>query len=247
MHQQEKKISLQFQELYELEEKLNYKFKNKELLITALTHKSFSNENRDAKDNERLEFLGDSVLSLVISDYLIDQFPNFSEGDLSKLKSKLVSKTTLSKVARRIDLGKYLFLGKGEEKTGGRKKSSILANTLEATIGSLYKDAGFEKAKNIVILLFSKELEDILKGKKDYKSILQEYTQSNFGCIPKYRIIREIGPEHEKTYFVEVFIKEKSYGIGKGKKIKLAEQMAAKIALKKLKVNFSLSSQHKAF
>lgn len=224
--------------LKELEKILDYRFKNKNLLQEAFTHKSYLNESKrqEGKDNERLEFLGDAVLDLVISEQLMIQNPLFPEGDLSKMKSKMVSERALERVSRRMNLGKFLFLGKGEELTGGREKASLLADSLEAIIAAIYIDGGFASAKRFTMLAFSPEFESLDQSKElqDFKTELQEYCQREFDTLPKYNVLKEIGPDHKKIFEVEISIKGKLLGSGKGRSKKEAEQQSARKALEKL-------------
>lgn len=224
--------------LKELEKILDYRFKNKNLLQEAFTHKSYLNESKrqEGRDNERLEFLGDAVLDLVISEQLMIQNPLFPEGDLSKMKSKMVSERALERVSRRMNLGKFLFLGKGEELTGGREKASLLADSLEAIIAAIYIDGGFASAKRFTMLAFSPEFESLDQSKElqDFKTELQEYCQREFDTLPKYNVLKEIGPDHKKIFEVEISIKGKLLGSGKGRSKKEAEQQSARKALEKL-------------
>jgi ribonuclease-3 len=223
-----------------LENKLDYKFKNRILLKESLTHPSF--QKRSLKDkktnNQRLEFLGDSVLDLVVTGYLYRSFPSFSEGKLTKIKSVIVSKDILAKWANNLSLGKYIILGKGEDSTGGRKKLSILADCFEALLGAIYLDGGLQRTKKIISLFIKKETELIIKGKQgeDYKTLLQEISQKKIKCLPEYFLIKEKGPDHKKIFCIEVRLKKIAYGSGIGENKKEAEQEAAQNALKKLKV-----------
>jgi len=216
-----------------------HRFKDPELLERALTHKSFANENRVPAHNERLEFLGDAVLGLVISEHLIKNCPDSSEGDLSRLRASIVSEPALAAVARRIGLGSFLLLGKGEELTGGRDKDSLLANCLEALIASIYLDAGNTAVEKFVIRFF----EEIIKktctagSTLDYKTELQELCQERLKQLPEYRIVSETGPDHQKQFEVELSVKGEVCGHGIGKSKKEAEQRAAKEALKKLRID----------
>ena len=209
------------------------------MLIAALTHKSYLNEARGSEktDNERLEFLGDAVLDLVVSEYLVHAFPDAAEGELSKLRSRLVSGKTLSRVAKRIGLGDLLRLGRGETKTQGHSKPSILADALEAIFAAVYLDGGHEAAARCVKAVFSEELAscDQTLAKGDYKTDLQELCQREFEMLPHYRTIRETGPDHEKMFEVEILIHGDHYGVGVGKSKKEAEQLAAKQALEKVR------------
>ncbi len=221
-----------------LESKMGYSFKDKGLLREAITHKSYFHENMDKciSYNERLEFLGDSVLELVIGDYLFGSFPEYTEAELSKLRAYIVQEHTLSDVALRIGLGDFLLLGKGEESTGGREKSSVLADALEALIGAIYLDGGLKKARSFIHRFFKDIIPTMgMKGLRfDFKTELQEKAQAIFGVLPRYTITSETGPEHEKTFEVVVFIKDMVYGSGRGKSKKEAAQHAAEVALKKM-------------
>jgi ribonuclease III len=221
----------------ELQAQLGYRFRKLDLLLEAVTHKSYLNEIRDPsrKDNERLEFLGDAVLDLAVSEHLTDIYPSSSEGELSKMKSRLVSERALAKVARRVHLGRYLLLGRGEELTQGREKSSILADGLEAIIAAIYLDGGFITAKVFILKAFTEEIENLShpKGPLDYKTELQEYCQREFDTLPQYRVLREIGPDHEKTFEVELVVRGEACGVGQGRSKKEAEQQAAREALEK--------------
>lgn len=224
----------------DLEVKLGYIFNNKELLHEALTHKSYYHENPDkAKGyNERLEFLGDSVLGLIIVDYLFSLNNKLAESTMAKMKSYLVKEGILSEIAKSFSLGKYLRLGKGEELTGGRTKRSVLANAMEALIGAIYIDGGLEVIKKIILnKLYADKLEIVLSSGEfqDFKTELQELTQHVFGLVPEYKVLKEEGKEHEKLFTIEVYIGNKLYGVGVGKNKKEAESQAAKEALKRLK------------
>jgi ribonuclease III len=220
------------------EKKLKYRFKNRNLLKRALTHKSYANElHMPAEEhNERTEFLGDAVLELSISHLLMESFPQYPEGDLSKLRAAIVNEQQLAEVARTIELGNFLFLGKGEDQTGGRDKPSLLSDAFEAVLGAIYLDRGFKKAKKVVTHHFKTTI--IMVGAddfiKDYKTRLQEESQGLFRSIPQYRLVNEIGPDHNKIFEINLFIKNKLYGIGRGTSKKAAEQSAAKEALEKI-------------
>lgn len=222
----------------DLQKKISYHFKNIGLLREALTHKSYVNENPELnlKDNERLEFLGDAVLDLAISTSLIMNFPDFQEGELSRFKSMVVSEASLAKIAARLDLGRFLFLGKGEEQTGGREKESLLANALEAIIAAVYLDGGLEPADEFIRMTFSDEISMIVKEgiSLDYKTDLQEYCQAQGLPLPVYKVSRETGPDHKKIFEIELLIRDQVFGIGIGRSKKDAEQKAAKEALKHL-------------
>jgi len=219
--------------LHELEERLNYHFKNKELLEEALTHKSCKKDF----NNERLEFLGDAVLDLVVGEYLFKRFANLPEGDLSKLRASLVNEKGFEKLAKLLDLGKFVFISQAEENNNGRKKASILANGFEALMGAIYLESGLEKVKEIVLDLFNKAYKkiDLNSVFKDYKTTLQELTQAKYGVIPVYKVIKESGPDHNKEFTVEISINDKVIDTAKGKSKKEAQQKVAKKALLKLK------------
>jgi ribonuclease-3 len=220
----------------ELTWKISYQFKNLELLNQALTHKSYIHEYSfsPSASNERLEFLGDTVLGLIIGQKLFITYPEHSEGELSVLKAAVVNELQLARVARELELGSYLLLGKGEELTGGREKDSLLADAYEALLGAIFLDGGIEKAKSSVLLQFSGIFQDLMeKGATfDFKTRLQEITQDQFKIIPNYSVINEWGPDHEKTFEVQVSIKNKIYSSGLGKTKKEAEQKAAAEAIK---------------
>lgn len=220
-----------------LAERLGYRFRAPSLLEKALTHKSYLNEAPDSSrgDNERLEFLGDAVLDLVISESFLSRFPEAPEGELSKLKAKTVSEAALSRVARRLDLGHALVLGRGEELTGGRDKPSLLADALEAVIAAVYLDGGFDAARQVVLMTFV-DVFDNLTGPEtsDYKTELQEFCQREFSALPVYRVLSETGPDHHKRFDVELSIRGTVSGAGTGRSKKEAEQQAAKEALAKI-------------
>jgi len=223
------------QELACLQKQIGYTFRDISLLNKALTHKSYVNENsQPLKDNERFEFLGDSVLDLIVSGYMIKAFPDFSEGTLSKIRAAVVNESCLTELARQIDLGKYLLLGKGEESSGGREKNSLLANAYEALAGAVYFDSDLETALNIYLPVLEKEIAKYAETARfrDHKSELQEYTQTHFNGIPNYKIVNERGPAHAKEFEVVVLVQEIIRGRGNGKSKKEAEQAAAQSALK---------------
>ncbi len=208
--------------------------------MEALTHKSYVNERRDSagKHNERLEFLGDAVLSLIMSDYLARRYPELSEGALSKLKAKLVSEVSLANAARKLDLGARLKLGRGEELSNGRDKASLLADALEAIIAAVYLDGGFEASRNFTIEVLTDELRHIdalqeKPGEDDYKTRFQEWCQKRYELLPRYVIVRETGPDHQKLFEVEVQVNDKVLGVGRGRSKKEAEQEAAQRALER--------------
>lgn len=216
----------------------SYRFKNPALLHEALTHKSHVNERKEPvlKHNERLEFLGDAVLSLIISDHLASLFPHFTEGALSKLKAKLVSESSLAKAAKRLDLGARLQLGRGEELSKGREKSSLLADALEAMIAAVYLDGGLEASRSFTLDALQEELSQVESqqakpGGDDYKTRFQEWCQKRYDALPRYVMVKESGPDHHKLFEVEAQIDGKAVGTGRGHSKKEAEQMAAQRAL----------------
>ncbi len=222
--------------LGELIEKLGYHFQNIHLLNESLTHSSYANENKkkNIKYNERLEFLGDAVLSIVISDYLYNHLSTLQEGELTKIRASIVCEPSLAKCSIAMDIGKYLLLGKGEELTGGRKRISILADAFEAIIGAIYLDGGLEKVREFILKSLKTTIDDAIQGRvfKDYKTNLQEIIQSENTEKLVYEVINEEGPDHNKTFYVHVKIGSQIVGKGSGKSKKEAEQNAAKEALK---------------
>lgn len=222
--------------LDKLEEAIGYSFQKKALLTQAMTHSSYSNEKRarHLSSNERLEFLGDAVLELISSEYLFEKHPEMPEGDLTKTRARMVCEPALAFCAKEINLGDYLFLGKGEELTGGRDRDSVTSDGLEALIGAIYLDGGFANAKEFVLSYVMKDTE----RKQlffDSKTILQEMVQSNFEGEIAYHLIGEEGPDHNKSFTVEVLMGDCILGKGTGKSKKAAEQQAAFEAIMKLK------------
>jgi ribonuclease-3 len=223
-------------ELAELEKKLGTSFVNKTLLDQSLTHSSYGHEKK-VSDNERLEFLGDAILKLVISEYLYHKFPERMEGDLTKIRATVISDDTLSKISRRLNLGDYLLLSANEKRTGGMRRKSNLANVFEALIGAVFLDAGIGKSRELILGLLVAEVDKVSKAGyiRDYKSALQEYTQKQKWELPHYRVIKEAGPKHRRVFWMEVRVKGRKYGTGRGRNKKEAEQRAAMHALGKLK------------
>ncbi|MBR6510255.1 MAG: ribonuclease III [Clostridia bacterium] len=217
----------------EFEKKLGYTFKNPNLLLNALTHSSYANETRNGiSSNERLEFLGDSVLSVIVSDYIFKEFSKIPEGELTKLRASLVCEKSLCGFSRELNLGKYLKLGKGEDKGGGRERDSILADAFEAVLAAIYLDGGMEEARRHVMRFILPELEQTDDEVfKDYKTALQEIIQRNPEESVTYTLKGESGPDHDKVFEVQVHLNSNVIGEGKGKSKKRAEQMAAKQAL----------------
>jgi len=225
-----------FQQFYELEDIIDYHFKDKRLLKLALTHSSYANEHRmkRSENNERVEFLGDAVLELIISDYLFRTYKTQNEGKLTKLRSSLVCEYTLAMCAKDISLGKYLFLSKGEDMTGGRERDSILSDAFESVIGAIYLDRGFEQARIFVEKYLLQDVEDKTLF-YDAKTILQEIAQKEAGRSVEYQLIGETGPDHCKEFTVVVHFGDRTLCTGTGKTKKAAEQMAAYESIKKLK------------
>lgn len=221
-----------------LEERLAFVFPEPHLAVSAVTHKSYANEHKehDGKDNERLEFLGDAVVDLAISHRLMERFPHASEGELSKLRALIVNEDGLAKIARSINLGQLLMLGRGEELTGGREKSSVLADAFEAVLGAVYLAGGHLAVMQIVDRLFADALEAVAQGRYglDYKTKLQEEAQLKLKVAPRYKVVSEKGPDHEKTFEVEVNAGETICARAFGKSKKEAEQAAAREALVQL-------------
>jgi ribonuclease III len=222
----------------ELEDKLNIHFTDKALLKQAFIHRSYLNEDKSTKtSNERLEFLGDSVLSVLTSHFLYEKFPQFPEGTLTNIRSGLVKTKTLATVAAKLGLGDLLFLSKGEEESGGRKNTSLLADCFEAFLGAMFLDQGMDTCRLYLtqnLFPYAQELVDN-KAYIDYKSHLQELVQEHSKESPVYRVVRSEGPDHDKTFWIEVLSEKKPLGAGKGKSKQEAEQAAAADALEKLK------------
>jgi ribonuclease III len=226
--------------LNDLERRLSYRFQNIELLDNALVHSSFVNENPDftLQDNERLEFLGDAVLELCVSTLLMQKYPEFTEGQLSKLRAAVVNEPPLSELARMFHLGDFILLGKGEENSGGRMKNSILANSFEAVMAAIYLDCGFdytcEYIKNLFEPLIDKEGTKSLIS-RDFKTLLQEICQNRFKIIPQYTIVDEQGPDHDKRFEVRLIVGDGITAAATGKSKKEAEQRAAQKAMEIMK------------
>lgn len=222
--------------LQELENKIGVSFLNKILLNQSLTHSSFGNEKK-VPDNERLEFLGDAVLKLVISEYLYNKFPTHAEGELTKIRAVVISDETLAKIGKRYYVGDYILLNANEKKSGGQKRKSNIANAIEALIGAVYLDAGIGKVRDLIIEFLREEIEIVshVDYIRDYKSTLQEYTQKRKWDLPRYRVIKESGPRHRRVFWMEVKIKGRRYGVGRGANKKESEQKAASMALKRVK------------
>jgi len=217
----------------QLEKRLDYTFKNKQLIIEALTHKSY----KKPYNNERLEFLGDAVLDLVVGEYLFKKFPKSDEGILSKIRASLVNESGFTLLAREINLGSYIYLSLAEENNNGRDKPSLLSNAFEAVIGAVYLEAGLQTVKEISIKLLEEchPKIDLQTLSKDYKTALQELTQATHGVTPNYEMLGSSGPDHKKEFEIAVILDNKTIASARGKSKKDAQQKAAKIALEKLK------------
>ncbi len=225
-------------ELADFQKTLGVRFRSAELLNTALSHKSFVNElPQQLENNEKLEFLGDSVLGLVVSDILYNQKIYLKEGSLARIKSYVVSESTLYKVGKEVDIQKYVLIGRGEEKSGGRHRKALISDCLEAVIGAYYLDAGFRRSAKLVRRMFYKEIIEVEKNRheKDYKSILQEFSQKQFRTVPQYSVVDTKGPDHRRKYYITVKVHKKTYGPGIGVSKKEAEQQVAYLALKQMR------------
>ena len=216
-----------------LQEDLGYIFSDPALLLRALTHVSYERKKQDSH-NEVLEFLGDAVLALAISDLLIRRYPARNEGDLSRLRAALVNSSALAEKATALNLGPLLRLGKGEERSGGRTKPSILAGAFEAVLGAIYEDGGYAPCNRLVERYFAADLKDKKLGQQDYKTRLQEISQMLFRAPPVYRLVSESGPDHDKCFVTEIAVGGKVLGSGRGKTKKQSEQEAAEKALEEL-------------
>ena len=224
-----------------LQQAIGYRFRDRGLLEHAMTHTSRANEDVSGgvRDNESMEFLGDAVLGFVVADVLFRDFPEFDEGQKSKMKASLVSTATLAQQAERLDLGEHMLLGRGEEKTGGRRKQALLADSYEALIAAIYLDGGVEPARAFIVREFGPLIAEARRtgvSDRDYKSALQELLQSRELPLPEYRLVGSIGPDHRKLFHVEVIVKGERIGDATGRSKKEAEQEAARAALEKLRI-----------
>ena len=223
-----------------LQRNIDYRFHNTQLFTQSLTHRSYLHQGKEeGEDNERMEFLGDSVIELAVSHILLTRFPHITEGGLSKTRAVLVKETPLASLARKVGLGETLLLGRGEEETGGREKDSILAGAIEALAAAVYLDGGYEEAFRVIEKLYTPLLED-MKGElldPDFKTRLQEYTQKHLNSTPDYIVTDEEGPDHDKIFEVVISVGGKTYGMGRGRSKKEAEQRAAEEALRSLQEN----------
>ena len=217
----------------ELEKLINYCFKDTAILKEALTHKSYSGEHKAVHHNERLEFLGDSILGAIVANYIYCRCPWSEEGVLSKIKSNLVSRHNLYLWAKKLDLGRFMRLGHGELATGGRQRESLVSNAMEAVIGAVYLDGGYPAAEKVVLPWV--RTQELKQDSGDYKSRLQEFIQKRTRSVPDYEVLQTVGPEHDKIFTVAVSLDGKRLGVGKGRNKKLAEQDAARDAYRHIK------------
>jgi len=220
-------------ELEALQKRLGYQFKDQNLIIEALTHKS----SKQPYNNERLEFLGDAVLDLIVGEYLYHEFKEVAEGELSKLRASLVNEKSFEKLARLLHLGEHIYISMAEENNNGREKSSLLSNAFEAIIGALYLEAGLEKARALATALMEEAYPKIDMDAifRDHKTTLQELTQAHFGMTPEYRLVRSFGPDHKKEFEIAVSVRGNDLAVASGKSKKEAQQKAAMIALEILR------------
>jgi ribonuclease III len=227
-------------ELHVLEKEIGITFKDASLLKQVFIHSSYSNENPEYANmnNERLEFLGDSVLNFVISVKIYQEFPSLPEGKLTEIRVSLIREETLAQMASDLDLGIYMYLGKGEETTGGRGRQTNLADTLEALIGALFLDQGLSKTREFILRQFDTQLSAITSDTiaTNYKSMLQEFTQAEYSMLPRYQLGKETGPDHAKNFTIKVMLGDRVLGTGSGKSKKAAEMEAACKACEKLKI-----------
>lgn len=226
---------------HEFARKLHLDFRDSLLLIRALTHRSYLNEHPEAiEDNERLEFLGDAVLDFLVGAWLYNRFPEMPEGNLTRLRSALVRTENLAQFAKNIELGKAIFLGHGEEEGGGRERPALLCGAFEALIGAIYLDAGIQKVQEFIAPMLEEAVNRILKANKDKdpKSVLQEWAQAQGLGTPSYRTVAASGPDHAKTFEIEVYIGDKPYGRGVGQSKQAAAKAAAELALRSLRLEY---------
>ncbi len=226
------------EELSTLEKKLEYSFRDTDIISQALVHSSYANEKgqKNLVSYERLEFLGDAVLQLIISDFLFAKYTHFPEGELTKLRSRIVCEATLVECAKHLNLGGYMYFGRGEELTGGRERASILADCFESVVAAIYLDGGMGSARSFVLRIMEKKIMDAVMGKIfiDYKTRLQEVIQARKITQIRYVVLDEQGPDHNKTFQMNVVINDQIVGTGTGRSKKEAEQLAAKMALSRI-------------
>ncbi|HHW07993.1 MAG TPA: ribonuclease III [Clostridia bacterium] len=236
-------LAVRLKHLQELAEKLSVRMNAWELLNEALTHRTYTAEHpgQRLRDNQRLEFLGDAVLGMIVADYLFSRFPDKAEGDLTRMRAAVVCEAALARLAFKLDLGKYLLLGKGEDLSGGRYRASTLSDAVEAIIGAVFLDQGLEKTKEMVLAFLKDEIEEVAqRGSRDFKTALQELVHRLYEDVVTYDVIQETGPDHNKRYEMGVIIKGILVATGKGRSKKEAEQQAAEKALNKLKAKYKL-------
>jgi len=221
------------QRLEAIQKRLGYQFRDQNLIIEALTHKS----SKQPYNNERLEFLGDAVLDLIVGEYLYHEFTEVAEGELSKLRASLVNEKSFEKLARLLHLGEYIYISLAEENNNGREKPTLLSNAFEAIIGALYLEAGLEKARDLAVALLEEAYPKIDMDAifRDHKTTLQELTQAHFGMTPEYRLVRSFGPDHKKEFEIAVSVRGRDLSVASGKSKKEAQQKAAMLALEILK------------
>lgn len=220
-------------ELHLFEKNAGIRFRKLAFLNLAFSHRSFANESKEnIENNEKLEFLGDSVLGIVVSEYLFRTLQGKNEGDLARIKSFVVSEDSLVLIAKKLKIDNFILIGKGEEYSGGRNKKAILADCTEAVFGAFFLDSGFKASQGFILKYLVPEIKKVLENrhKKDYKTLLQEYAQKRFKSYPKYSLMKKVGPDHDRTFWIEVKVDNKAYGPGSGKNKKEAEQQAASIA-----------------
>ncbi|MDR2539869.1 MAG: ribonuclease III [Chlamydiales bacterium] len=230
-----------FEKISEIEERLNYQFKNKKNLVLAFIHRSFFNEYRAVIDqhNERLEFLGDSVLELIISDYVYEHLPTEPEGHLSNLRSYIVEASNCAQLALKLNIAEFILLGKGERMNDGRGREKIIADLFEALIGAIYKDGGLEATRRFFLHHFEERIKEIIyKPLRNWKAELQDYAQKKYQKPPIYKVLRESGPDHSKIFQVMAYLEDQEIGEGIGSSKKQAEQAAAENALNKLEIKY---------
>ncbi len=222
-------------ELHVFEKNAGIRFRKITFLNLAFSHRSFANESKESvENNERLEFLGDSVLGLVVSEYLYRNLTGRNEGELARIKSFVVSEDSLAVIAKELKIDNFILIGKGEEYSGGRNKKAILADCTEAVFGAYFLDSGFKASQSFILKYIVPEIDKVLENrhKKDYKTLLQEFVQKKYKSYPKYSLIKKTGPDHDRTFWIEVKVAGEMYGPGIGKNKKEAEQIAASIAYK---------------
>lgn len=225
-------------DLDQLRETIGIEFQDETLLQQALVHRSFLNENPDfaLRSNERLEYLGDALLDFIVGEYLYRRYPEMDEGELTGLRAGIINGTGLARLARTLDLGRYVYLSRGEDERGGRERLGLLSDVFEALVAAIYLDRGLGTAREFVVSLVEREVVRIVEGglERDYKSRLQEWTQRELAMTPSYRTVMEHGPDHAKEFTVEVLVGEEVYGTGRGTSKQAAEQRAAGEALEAL-------------